>query len=173
MPAQKEPTRFTARFSTVEAKPFYGTSESGREIVQWVFGLGGEASWTEATPAIDNGPGEDGCPASPAELHVRTRTPDGNIRVERVEKRSWIVLSEDGWAVFDDNSFIERYIETPVIPRRIVADYERRTLTVDGQQFPFPVSDEFPLEARSFGPIQVVRVPICADEVRFIGTPPK
>lgn len=150
---------------------FYGTSESGREIVDWVFGLDGEAFWTEATPAIDHG--NQGCPASPSELRVRTRTPDGDVLDESVENRSWVVLTEDGWRVLDDNSFIERYVETPTIPRRIVADYERRTLTVDGQQFPFPVSSEFPLEARSFGSVQVVRVPICAKEVRFIAPPPK
>lgn len=174
MPAQKEPTRFTARYCTVAAKPFYGTSESGREIVEWVFGLGGEARWTEAQPAIDNGPGEDGCPASPSELRVRTRTPDGDILDVRVEKKSWVVHLDDndGWRVLDDNSFIERYIETPEFPRRIVADYEKGTLTIDGQEFPYPVSDEFPLETRSLGPVQVVRIPIFADEVRFVGTPP-
>ncbi|KQU48063.1 hypothetical protein ASG84_26655 [Rhodococcus sp. Leaf278] len=98
------PRRFRTRRVDLDAMQFYGTSTSGKDIVNWVFLSGGVASWTEATPAFESDDGLKGCAAQPCRLTV--------CHVE-VVPGSWVLLVDGEWTVMDDAQFQERYQSWP------------------------------------------------------------
>jgi hypothetical protein len=102
------PRRFRTRLVEIDAMQFHGSSNSGKDIVNWVFLSGGVASWTEATPAFESDDGLQGCPAEPSRLTV--------CCVE-VAPGSWVLRDEDSdddqWNVMDDAQFYERYQSWP------------------------------------------------------------
>lgn len=149
-------TTFRARQAKVDAMHFYGTAESGRAIVDWVFRLGGIAEWRDAQPAFQNADGK-GCGPQPGALYV------GAIPVPT---RSWAVLSDGQWSVMPDEFFVEYFTAAPDIPRSIIVDYGGvGKLTVDGEEFPYPVSVDHPIQSQAVaGGFTVVTIPVLVEK---------
>ncbi|OZF00844.1 hypothetical protein CH300_20095 [Rhodococcus sp. 15-1154-1] len=170
MPAQK----FVHHPTIVEAIQYDGTAASGREIVGWVFrsGHGGEAHYQEAEEAYTSPDGLQGRPASPAELCIKILA---GITV--VIKGDWVLHTpSDRYALFEviSDSEMQRLYDQqgfPPLPARIVADWNTGVLTVDGREFPYPVSSDVPFTAKRLPDdvVTVVSIPVLTEHFEHIG----
>ena len=64
--------RVRKRPVVVEAVPFDGTPQSATEIIDWILGHGGHATWSEPYPAVSNADGTLAHEAWPGGLKIQT-----------------------------------------------------------------------------------------------------
>lgn len=172
MPAQK----FEHNPVVVEALQYDGTPACGREIVGWVFrsGHGGEAHYQEAEEAYTSPDGMKGRPATPAELCVKQLS-----GTTVVGKGDWVLRDlSDSYLMFEvvREAEMQRLYAPQIkrdVPERIVVDWDTGIITIDGRQFPYPVSADVDIASKRLpgDVLTAVSIPVLVERFDCIGHP--